>query len=103
MRNIILCKSLQKVIVCGTDLQIKVWKELLNIKMGETVTYSQIAEAVGNPKAVRAVGSAIGRNKIAYVIPCHRVINKGGAPQKYGWGPERKIQILNYEKDLAKT
>ncbi|XP_017779907.1 PREDICTED: bifunctional transcriptional activator/DNA repair enzyme Ada [Nicrophorus vespilloides] len=85
------------VLLRGTELQCNVWKELTNLKEGMTASYEQIAKAVGNPKAIRAVASAIAKNKIAYLIPCHRVIRKTGAPNKYRWGPERKIQILKLE------
>lgn len=84
----------------GTELQCKVWKELTNIDVGMTTSYSKVAEAVGNPKAIRAVASAIAKNRIGYIIPCHRVIRKEGAPNKYRWGPERKVKILDYEATL---
>ncbi|AFY38054.1 methylated-DNA/protein-cysteinemethyltransferase [[Leptolyngbya] sp. PCC 7376] len=82
----------------GTDFQLKVWRALLEIPYGQTTTYQQIAEQIGQPKAVRAVGTAIGRNPVSYVVPCHRVIRTSGAMGGYRWGIERKIAILDWEK-----
>lgn len=87
------------VLLKGTTLQVKVWKELVTLKEGTTTNYEQIAKAVGNPKAVRAVANAIAKNRIAYLIPCHRVIHKKGSLSKYRWGPERKRQMLQYEHE----
>lgn len=87
----------------GSELEIAVWTELCNIERGETCTYSQIAEAIGRPRAVRAVASAIGRNPISYIVPCHRVLRKDGTLGGYRWGVEIKKQILANEKqDQAK-
>lgn len=85
------------VLLRGTEMQCKVWKELTKLKEGTTSNYEQIAKAVGNPRAIRAVATAISKNKIAYVIPCHRVVRKTGALSKYRWGPERKMKILECE------
>lgn len=87
------------VLLKGTELQVKVWKELTTLKEGTTTNYEQVAKAVGNPKAIRAVANAIAKNRIAYLIPCHRVIRKKGSLSKYRWGPERKMQILQYESE----
>lgn len=87
----------------GTELQVKVWKELTTINEGTTANYEQIARAVGNPKAIRAVANAIAKNKIAYLIPCHRVIHKKGSLSKYRWGPERKMLMLQYEHEKFNT
>ncbi len=81
----------------GTPFQLKVWEALLKIPYGKAVTYSEIAQAVKNPKAVRAVGSAIGANPVAYLIPCHRVIQSTGAIGQYHWGKERKCALLGFE------
>jgi len=81
----------------GTNLQIKVWEALLNIPSGSLASYEQIAARVGNPEAVRAVGSAIGHNPIAYLIPCHRVIRKSGEIGNYRYGSTRKKIILAQE------
>ncbi len=78
----------------GTNFQIKVWEALLNIPTGAVTTYEQIASKIGSPRAVRAVGSAVGDNPIAYLIPCHRVIRKSGEFGNYMWGSARKKAIL---------
>lgn len=85
------------VLLKGTDLQVDVWKELTKIDVGTTVSYETMAHLVKKPKAVRAVASAIARNRIAYLIPCHRVISKSGDIHKYGSGVERKKKMLLYE------
>jgi len=82
----------------GTDFQKSIWNALLQIKSGNTTTYAQIAEAIGRPKAVRAVGTAIGANPIAYLIPCHRVIRTDGGLGGFRWGLECKKAMLAYEK-----
>ena len=81
----------------GTNFQIKVWEALLNIPSGALTTYEHIAKQVGNPKAVRAVGTAVGHNPIAYLIPCHRVIRKSGDFGNYLYGSARKKVILARE------
>jgi AraC family transcriptional regulator of adaptative response/methylated-DNA-[protein]-cysteine methyltransferase len=82
----------------GTPFQERVWKALLEIPYGEVRSYEQIAKAVGSPKAVRAVGTANGMNRIAIVIPCHRVIGKDGSPTGYGGGIWRKQRLLALER-----
>ncbi|MFC4805378.1 methylated-DNA--[protein]-cysteine S-methyltransferase [Filifactor villosus] len=82
----------------GTDFQKKVWEELCKVGYAETVSYTQIAQRIGNPKAVRAVGMANNRNPISIVIPCHRVIGKDGKLVGYGGGLERKEFLLDLEK-----
>ncbi len=82
----------------GTDFQIQVWQELQKIPYGKTVSYKQIAENIGNPKAVRAVGSANGKNKIPIVIPCHRVIANNGKLAGYAGVTWRKEKLLEIEK-----
>lgn len=83
----------------GTDFQKKVWNALLKIPKGKTVTYSELAKKIGAPKAVRAVASAVAKNKIALLIPCHRVVPKTGGVGKYRWGSERKRMIIHAEKN----
>lgn len=83
--------------VQGTNFQIKVWEALLSIPSGQVTTYEKIAEAIGNDKAVRAVGTAVGKNPIAYLIPCHRVIRKEGKIGQYHWGRGRKHAIIGWE------
>ncbi len=78
----------------GTNFQIKVWEALLRIPFGQLVTYQMIAKAIDSPKAVRAVGSAVGRNNISWLIPCHRVILSTGVMHNYRWGVRQK-KILN--------
>ena len=83
--------------VKGTNFQIKVWEALLKIPLGKTVTYEDIARHIGMPKAARAVGNAVGRNPIPFLIPCHRVIRKMGDFGYYGGGPARKKAMLGWE------
>jgi AraC family transcriptional regulator of adaptative response/methylated-DNA-[protein]-cysteine methyltransferase len=86
----------------GTDFQVKVWEELLKIPLGELSTYSQIAKNIQlSIKASRAVGTAIGSNPIAFLIPCHRVIQSSGGLGGYMWGIDKKKEILEYEKVIS--
>lgn len=80
--------------VKGTPFQIRVWKALLRIPYGSVASYQEIAKKAGLPLAARAVGNAIARNPIAFLIPCHRVIRKSGDLGKYRWGAEKKKEIL---------
>lgn len=82
----------------GTDFQLKVWESLLKIPMGKLVTYGTVAGQVGNPNASRAVGTAIGSNPVAFLIPCHRVIQSSGIFGGYMWGPVRKTAIIGWER-----
>lgn len=84
-------------LVKGTNLQLKVWEALLRIPSGDVVSYEQLAAAAGAPSAVRAVGTAVGRNPVSYLIPCHRVIRKTGAFGNYGGGIARKRAMLTWE------
>ncbi len=81
----------------GTDFQLKVWQTLLKIPMGELTTYGRIAKEMGTPNASRAVGSAIGSNPVAFLIPCHRVIRSGGEFGGYMWGNIRKTAMIGWE------
>lgn len=81
----------------GTDFQLKVWESLLSIPMGKLSTYGNLAEKIGNPKASRAVGTAIGSNPVAFLIPCHRVIQSSGKIGGYMWGSDRKQMIIGWE------
>lgn len=85
----------------GTDFQLKVWEALLKIPMGQLSTYGNIAQEINNPNASRAVGTAIGSNPVAFLIPCHRVIQSSGIIGGYMWGPTRKTAIIGWE--AAKT
>ncbi len=81
----------------GTDFQLKVWETLLKIPMGQLSTYGNIADKIGNPNASRAVGTAIGSNPVAFLIPCHRVIQSSGNFGGYMWGNTRKTAIIGWE------
>lgn len=81
----------------GAPFQIKVWEALLRIPSGQVTTYSEIAQAVGNPRAVRAVGTAVGRNPVSWLIPCHRALRKSGGLGGYHWGLPMKRAMLAYE------
>ncbi|CAH0161849.1 Bifunctional transcriptional activator/DNA repair enzyme Ada [Pedobacter sp. Bi27] len=85
----------------GTDFQLKVWEALLKIPMGKLATYGNIAKQLQNPNASRAVGTAIGDNPVAFLIPCHRVIQTSGALGGYHWGVNRKTAMIGWE--AAKT
>ncbi|MNJ82920.1 Bifunctional transcriptional activator/DNA repair enzyme Ada [compost metagenome] len=81
----------------GTDFQLKVWESLLKIPMGKLATYGSVASQIGNPNASRAVGTAIGSNPVAFLIPCHRVIQSSGVLGGYMWGTTRKTAIIGWE------
>jgi AraC family transcriptional regulator of adaptative response/methylated-DNA-[protein]-cysteine methyltransferase len=89
------------VLVKGTNFQIKVWEALLKIPAGTVVTYEDIALYIGFPQAVRAVGNAVGRNPVSFVIPCHRVVRKTAEFGNYGGGPTRKKAMLGWEAALS--
>lgn len=80
-----------------TPFQLKVWESLLKIPMGALSTYGDIATKLGNPKSSRAVGTAIGRNPVAFLIPCHRVIQSSGKIGGYMWGQDRKVAMIGWE------
>ncbi|MEQ8900927.1 MAG: bifunctional helix-turn-helix domain-containing protein/methylated-DNA--[protein]-cysteine S-methyltransferase [Roseovarius sp.] len=85
----------------GAPFQIKVWEALLAIPSGHVTTYSEIAQAIGNPRAVRAVGTAVGRNPVSFLIPCHRALRKSGGLGGYHWGLPVKRAILAWESARA--
>ena len=85
------------VFLIGTDFEIRVWRTLLRIPMGRATTYSSIAAEIEKPQAARAVGAAVGRNPISFVVPCHRVVGKSGALTGYHWGLTRKRAMLGWE------
>jgi AraC family transcriptional regulator of adaptative response/methylated-DNA-[protein]-cysteine methyltransferase len=87
--------------VCGTNFQVQVWRALLELAPGATVTYSALARQLGLAKGARAVGNAVGANPIAWVIPCHRVLRAGGALGGYRWGTARKQMIRRWENSRA--
>lgn len=86
-----------RVHLIGSDFEVRVWETLLRIPMGCATTYSNIAAHIGNPAAARAVGAAVGKNPISFVVPCHRVLGKSGALTGYHWGLTRKQAILGWE------
>lgn len=86
-----------RVVLIGTDFEVRVWRTLLGIPLGRATTYSAVAERVGAPKAARAVGAAVGKNPISFVVPCHRVLGRSGALTGYHWGLTRKQAILGWE------
>jgi AraC family transcriptional regulator of adaptative response/methylated-DNA-[protein]-cysteine methyltransferase len=86
-----------KVFLIGTDFEVRVWETLLGIPLGKATTYSTIASRIEKPKAARAVGAAVGRNPISFVVPCHRVLGKSGALTGYHWGLTRKRAMLGWE------
>ena len=90
------------VIPSGTPFQLSVWKELVNIPFGETISYIELAERLNNPKSVRAVGGANGKNPINIIVPCHRVIGKNGTLTGYGGGLWRKEWLLEHELKYSK-
>lgn len=81
----------------GTNFQIKVWEALLRVPEGRLVSYTHLARAVGLPRAVRAVASAVAANPVAWLVPCHRVIRSSGVLGQYRWGPERKAALIGWE------
>ncbi|HQB61522.1 MAG TPA: methylated-DNA--[protein]-cysteine S-methyltransferase [Spirochaetota bacterium] len=86
-----------KLHIKGTNFQLSVWRELLNIPFGSLSTYGNVAEKIGRPGSSRSVGAAIGQNPVAYVIPCHRVIKKNGDIGGYRWGLPLKKKLIEYE------
>jgi AraC family transcriptional regulator, regulatory protein of adaptative response / methylated-DNA-[protein]-cysteine methyltransferase len=86
-----------RVVLIGTDWEVRVWEALLKIPMGRVATYSGIAKTVCAPTAARAVGAAVGKNPVAFVVPCHRVIGKSGELTGYHWGITRKQAMLGWE------
>ncbi len=86
-----------RVVMIGTDFEIRVWETLLAVPLGCATTYSDIARHIGKPKASRAVGAAVGKNPISFVVPCHRVLGRSGALTGYHWGLARKQAIIGWE------
>lgn len=91
----------------GTDFQLKVWEALLKIPAGVLITYGDIASQIDSPRACRAVGTAVGENPVAFLIPCHRVIRSSGELGNYHWGEVRKTAIIGWEavkrESISKT
>ncbi|HET9863279.1 MAG TPA: methylated-DNA--[protein]-cysteine S-methyltransferase [Steroidobacteraceae bacterium] len=89
--------------VVGTNFQIQVWRALLELAPHATVTYGALARKLGRPEGARAVGNAVGANPVAWLIPCHRVLQAGGKPGGYRWGPARKQMIRRWEERRARV
>ncbi|MBB4005471.1 bifunctional helix-turn-helix domain-containing protein/methylated-DNA--[protein]-cysteine S-methyltransferase [Aurantimonas endophytica] len=94
------CERPLRVVLIGTDFEIRVWEALLTIPVGQATTYAAVASRIGAPKAARAVGAAVGRNPVSFVVPCHRVVGKAGALTGYHWGITRKRAMLGWECGL---
>jgi len=90
-----------RVVLIGTDFEVRVWEKLLSVPMGKLTTYSDLAAKAGAPKAARAVGAAVGKNPICFVVPCHRVIGKSGELTGYHWGLTRKRAMLGWEAGMT--
>jgi AraC family transcriptional regulator of adaptative response/methylated-DNA-[protein]-cysteine methyltransferase len=90
-----------RVVLIGTDFEVRVWQTLLRIPRDRATTYSDIARHIGNPSACRAVGAAVGKNPVSFVVPCHRVLGRSGALTGYHWGLTRKQAILGWEAGKA--
>lgn len=90
-----------RVVLIGTDFEVRVWETLLRIPLGRATTYSDIARSLSAPKSARAVGGAVGRNPISFVVPCHRVLGKSGDITGYHWGLTRKRAILGWEAGVS--
>jgi AraC family transcriptional regulator of adaptative response/methylated-DNA-[protein]-cysteine methyltransferase len=90
-----------RIVMIGSDFEVRVWETLLRVPPGGATTYSAVAGAVARPKAARAVGAAIGRNPLSFVVPCHRVLGKGGSLTGYHWGLTRKRAMLGWEAGLV--
>ncbi len=86
-----------RVVLIGTDFEVRVWEKLLTIPMGTLTSYSELARRAGAPTAARAVGAAVGKNPISFVVPCHRVVGKSGDVTGYHWGITRKRAMLGWE------
>jgi len=91
-----------RLVLIGSDFEISVWQTLLRLPLGGATSYGAVAAHLGKPKAARAVGAAVGRNPLSFVVPCHRVLGKGGAITGYHWGLTRKRAMLGWEAGLAK-
>lgn len=90
-----------RVVLIGTDFEVSVWQTLLKIPVGGATTYADVARTIGRPTASRAVGAAVGKNPISFVVPCHRVVGSTGALTGYHWGVPRKRAILGWEAGVV--
>jgi AraC family transcriptional regulator of adaptative response/methylated-DNA-[protein]-cysteine methyltransferase len=92
-----------RIVMIGTDFQVRVWEALLRIPLGQASTYQDVARSIGKPSASRAVGAAVGRNPISFVVPCHRALGKSGALTGYHWGITRKRAMLGWETGCVQS
>jgi AraC family transcriptional regulator of adaptative response/methylated-DNA-[protein]-cysteine methyltransferase len=92
-----------RVVLIGTDFEVRVWETLMRIPMGRAITSSDLAGTIGKPSAARAVGAAVGKNPISFVVPCHRVVGKSGELTGYHWGLTRKRAMLGWEAGAVAT
>ena len=90
-----------RVVLIGSDFEVRVWETLLRIPLGSATTYGAIAGHIGKPAAARAVGAAVGKNPVSFVVPCHRVLGKSGALTGYHWGLTRKQAMIGWEAGRA--
>ena len=88
-----------EVLVFGTPFQLKQWGILTELNYGETITYAELAKKSGFPRAIRAAGTAIGKNNVSFLIPCHRIVRSDGSIGNYRWGSEVKRKLLEWEKE----
>lgn len=92
-----------RLVLIGSDFELKVWQTLLKVPAGRATSYGAIAAHLGKPRAARAVGAAVGRNPLSFVVPCHRVLGKDGTLTGYHWGLTRKRAMLGWEAGLARS
>tara|TARA_Y100000589_G_scaffold311049_1_gene330046 strand:+ start:84 stop:470 length:387 start_codon:yes stop_codon:yes gene_type:complete len=90
------------IILKGTDFQIQVWRQLAQIPFGKIFSYTQLAQRINRPKAIRAISNAVAKNPIAILIPCHRIIRKNGMFGNYRWGKNKKLHLINWESSQNK-
>ena len=90
-----------RVVLIGSDFEIRVWETLLTVPFGRATTYTEVARRIDRPSAARAVGAAVGRNPVSFVVPCHRVLGRSGSLTGYHWGLTRKRAILGWEAGIA--
>ncbi len=90
-----------RVVLIGTDFEVEVWETLLKIPVGRATTYGDVARRIGRPSASRAVGAAVGKNPVSFVVPCHRVVGTSGALTGYHWGVPRKRAMLGWESGIV--
>jgi AraC family transcriptional regulator of adaptative response/methylated-DNA-[protein]-cysteine methyltransferase len=90
-----------RVVLIGSDFEVRVWETLLTVPFGRATTYSEVARRIDRPGAARAVGAAVGRNPVSFVVPCHRVLGRSGSLTGYHWGLTRKRAILGWEAGIA--